>query len=121
MIIHEDLTKTRIVFHEVQKRLDSVRAVQKAIRDQRQSNLAAIGAAQKALKEQTAVFPPLSIDFAAIRRLRNDLPAVRSEATPAPAPKRVRRPATAGDPEVEASQKAYRERMLDELPDYWFG
>ena len=96
MIIHEDLTKTRIVFHEVQKRLDSVRAVQKAIRDQRQSDLAAIGAvqkaireqrqsdlaaigaAQKALKEQTAVFPPLSIDFAAIHT------RARPEASPSP-------------------------------------
>lgn len=127
MTFHEDLTRTRTVFQEIQKNLEPLRELQKGLEPLRelqkrlaplreiQETLHSVRMVQTVFKEQASALPALSTGLTALQ----SLPVARSEPSPVSAPRRPRHPATAGNPEVEASQSAFRARMLERNPDFF--
>ena len=114
-----DLTRTLAPLRELQKSLEPLRAFQEALKKQTLRERAVISAFQEARKKQVAVLRPLTTELDAFRPLRVELPAVRPKPALAPTPNRPHRPAIANDPEVEASQRAFRARMLERWPDFF--
>ena len=116
-----NLSRTFDHMRELRKNFDSVRELQEQLHRKTCADLSAVSEFQRHLKSSAEALRAFGTNVDALRSLGVGLPASTLKPKPAPAPKRGRRPATAGYPEVDASQKACREWMRDRLRYAWVG